>query len=42
MGGKATLGSNRSQELADEMADGWEQIMTTSFDRSEATAAFLA
>ena len=40
--GKATFGSNQSQELGDEMADGWEHIMTTSFDLSEATAAFLA
>ena len=42
LGGKATFGSNRSQELDDEMANGWEQIMTTSFSRSESTAAFLA
>ena len=42
MGGKATFVSNRSQELADKMVDGWEQIMTTSFDRSEVIAAFLA
>ena len=41
-GWKATFGSNRSQELADEMTDGWEHIMTTAFDRSEAAAAFLA
>ena len=37
----ATYGSNRSQELADEMADGWEQIITHSFDRPDATSAFL-
>ena len=42
LGGRAAFGSNRKQELADEMADGWEQILTTSFDRSEAKAAFLA
>ena len=42
LGGKATFGSNRSQELDDEMANGWGQIMTTSFARSESTAAFLA
>ena len=42
LGGKATFGSTRSQELADIMADGCEPIMTTSFDRSEATVAFMA
>ena len=41
LGGKATYGSNRSEELADEIADGWEQIMTHSFDRPDATSAFL-
>ncbi|TDH73981.1 uncharacterized protein CCR75_003321 [Bremia lactucae] len=41
LGSKAQLGSNRSQELADEMADGWGQIMTHSFARFEETAAFL-
>ena len=34
-------GSNRSQQLADEMADGWKRIMTHSFACPEATVAFL-
>ncbi|CAI5702020.1 unnamed protein product [Peronospora effusa] len=41
LGGQATYGSNRSQELADEMADGWEQLTTKFFDRPDATTAFL-
>ena len=42
LGVKATYGSSRSQELADEMADGWEHIMNRSFACPEATSAFLA
>ena len=42
LGGKAASGPNRSQELADEMADEWERIMTHSFACPEATAAFLS
>ena len=39
--GQATYGPNRSQDLADEMADGWGLLMTHFFDRPDATAAFL-
>ena len=42
LGGKATSGRNRSQELADEMADGWKRIMTHFFACPEATASFLS
>ena len=42
LGGQATYGPNRSQELADEMADGWVPLMTHFFDRRDATAANLA
>ena len=41
LGGKAASGPNRSQELADEMADGWAHTMTHSFSCPEGTAAFL-
>ncbi|TDH66914.1 hypothetical protein CCR75_000415 [Bremia lactucae] len=41
LGGKAQLGSNRSQELGDEMVDAWGQILTHSFAHTEETAAFL-
>ena len=41
LGGKATFGPNRSQELADEMSDVWERIMTYSFACPTANAAFL-
>ena len=42
LGGKAAYGPNHSQELADEMADGWERIMTHSFACPAATATFLS
>ena len=42
LGGKAAYGPNRSQELADEMADGWERIMTHAFASPEETSAFMA
>ena len=41
LGGQATYGPNRSQELADEMTDGWGPLMTHFFDRPDSTAAFL-
>ena len=41
LGGQSTYGPNRSQELADEMADGWGHLMTHLLDCPEATAAFL-
>ena len=41
LGGQATYRSNGSQELADEMVDGWCHLMTRFFDRPDATAAFL-
>ena len=40
LGGQATYGKNRSQELADEMDDGWCPLMTHFFDLPD-TAAFL-
>ena len=42
LGGKSAYGPNRSQELADEMDDGWERIMTHAFASPEETSAFLA
>ncbi|CAH0488121.1 unnamed protein product [Peronospora farinosa] len=39
--GQTTYGSKRSQEFADEMADGWGHLMTKFFDRPDATTAFL-
>ncbi|CAI5703594.1 unnamed protein product [Peronospora effusa] len=41
LGGQATYGSNRSQELADEMADGWGHLMIKFYDRPDDITAFL-
>ena len=40
--GKATFGSNRSQELADDKADDWELIMSHNVACFDATTSFLA
>ena len=40
-GGQATYGTNRSQKLADEMADGWGRLITHFFDLPDSTAAFF-
>ena len=42
LGGKSTFGPNRSQKLADEMADGWKRIMTRTFACSGASVALLS
>ena len=42
MGKKSTYGPNRSQVLADDMADGWKRIITHSSASPKATAALLS
>ena len=41
LSGQATYEPNRSQKMADEMADGWVPLMTHFFDRPDAITAFL-
>ena len=41
VGGQAKYEPNRSQELAEEMADGRGHLMTHLFDHPDATAVFL-